>query len=234
MSGNPIPGKSDRLFAPQIDVWGPPTRQGGGQTGGQGSSYQLPTQLTYRDAIALMRAQRAPREAVTYAVSQDVYPVGGRVFGAAGRATSRDFFEMFEVPFRSGAPWGRDDEDKRENVVVLSAKLADRVFPHADPLGKVINLSQRDYRIVGVVQTWAPLPRFYDLDSGAFNDVEQFYIPFTTADGNRPADHLQWRRELPGCAYRWLGCAPEFRLSVDTVSGRSCPPRRRRGISRPT
>ena len=181
MSGNPIPEKSDRLFAPQIDVWGPPTRQGGGQTGGQASSYQLPTQLTYRDATALMRAQRAPRQTVTYAMTQDVYPVAGRVFVAGGRATSRDFFDMFEVPFRSGAPWGRDAEDKRENVVVLSAKLADRVFPHTDPLGKVITLSQRDYRIVGVVQIWAPLPRFYDLDSGAFNDVEQFYIPFTTA-----------------------------------------------------
>jgi putative ABC transport system permease protein len=181
MSGNPIPQKSDQLFAPQIDVWGPPVRQGGGQTGGKADSYNLPTQLTYRDAAALMRAQRAPRQVAMYAVSQDVAPVNGRVFHAVGRATSRDFFNMFEVPFRSGAPWEREAEEKRENIVVLGAKLADRLFPHSDPVGKVINLSDRDYRIVGVIQNWAPMPRFYDLDSGAFNDAEQFFIPFTTA-----------------------------------------------------
>ncbi len=177
MSGNPIPEKSGQLFAPQIDVWGPPIRQ----AGGQGASYQLPTQLTYRDAVALMQARRAPRQTVTYAVSQDVSPVGGRAFHSRGRATSRDFFAMFDVPFRSGAVWGADAEEKRENVVVLSQKLADRMFPGTEPVGKTINLSDRDYRIVGVVKTWAPLPRFYDLDSGAFSDADQFFLPFSTA-----------------------------------------------------
>jgi putative ABC transport system permease protein len=178
MSGNPIPQKSDQLYTPKIDVWGPPTQQGGGS---QGIDYQLPSALTYRDAVALMQAQRAVRQAVMYAVSQDVIPAGGRAFRANGRATSRDFFALFEVPFRSGAAWDREAEEKRENVVVLSAKLADRVFPNSNPLGKVINLSNRDYRIVGVAQTWAPLPRFYDLSSGALGDAEQFFIPFSTA-----------------------------------------------------
>jgi putative ABC transport system permease protein len=178
LSGNPIPQKSGQLFAPRIDVWGPPTQQSGGS---QAVDYRLPDQLTYRDAVALMQAQRAPRQAVMYEVSQDVSPVGARAFRAVGRATSRDFFALFDVPFRSGATWGRDAEEKRENVVVLSTKLADRVFPDTDPLGKVINLSDRDYRVVGVVQNWAPMPRFYDMDSGALSDAEQFFIPFSTA-----------------------------------------------------
>jgi putative ABC transport system permease protein len=181
MSGNPIPQKAEQIFTAQIDVWGPPSQQSGGQGGGQGADYGLPDHLTYRDAEALMKAQRAPRQAVMYALSQDVSPVGARAFRASGRATSRDFFAMFEVPFRSGAVWDAAAEEKRENVVVLGAKLADRVFPHTDPLGKVINLSNRDYRIVGVVQNWAPMPRFYDLDSGAFGDAEQFFMPFDTA-----------------------------------------------------
>jgi len=178
MSGDPIPQKSDRLFAPQIDVFGPPSQLVGVS---QSSGYQLPDLLTYRDALALMQARRAPRQAVMYAVSQDVSPVGARAFRIGGRATSRDFFAMFDVPFRSGAPWDHDAEEKRENVVVLGAKLADQVFPHADPLGKVINLSDRDYRIVGVVQPWVPTPRFYDMDSGAFSDPEGFFVPFSTA-----------------------------------------------------
>jgi putative ABC transport system permease protein len=107
--------------------------------------------------------------------------MNGRAFRAGGRATSRDFFSMFDVPFRSGAAWDREAEDKHENVVVLSAAMADRVFPHADAVGKVISLSDRDYRIVGVTQNWSPMPRFYDMDAGAFTDGEQFFMPFATA-----------------------------------------------------
>ena len=173
MSGNPIPQKSDQLFVPQIDVWGPQSRQGGRDT--------LLGQLTYRDAVALMQAHRAVRQAAMYPVSQDVSPVGARSFRGAGRATDRDFFAMFDVPFRSGAAWDRDAEEKRANVVVLGAKLADRVFPHAEAVGKVINLSDRDYRVVGVIKPWAPMPRFYDVYSGEFSEGEQFFMPFATA-----------------------------------------------------
>src|ERR1700683_632391 len=77
MSGNPIPQKSDQLFTPQIDVWGPPSLSGA-QGGAQGGEYQLPGQLTYRDAVALMQAKRADRQAVMYAVSLDVSPMGAR------------------------------------------------------------------------------------------------------------------------------------------------------------
>jgi putative ABC transport system permease protein len=174
------PHRPQAGHSPQIDVWGPPTLSGA-QVSTQGGEYQLPGQLTYRDAVALMQARRADRQVVTYGVSLDVSPVGARAFHADGRATSPDFFTMFDVPFRSGGVWDRDADEKRENVVVLSAKLADRLFPDTDPLGKVINLSDRDYRIVGVVQTWAPMPRFYDLNSGAFGGADQFFIPFTTA-----------------------------------------------------
>ena len=177
MSGDPIPQKSSQLYTPQIDAWGPPLRPPGAQAAGD----RLPPMLTYRDANALMQAHRAPLQAAMYAVQQNVTPVGARAFRAAGRATYRDFFAMFDVPFRSGAAWTGEADEKRDNVVIISSKLADRVFPNADAVGKVLNLSDRDYRIVGVIKPWGPMPRFYDLFSGAFGDSEQFFIPFTTA-----------------------------------------------------
>jgi putative ABC transport system permease protein len=194
MSGNPIPNKSAELFAPQIDVWGPQSREGGTQPGNS----RLLGQLTYRDATALMQSQRAVRQAAMYAVSQDVSPAGGRSFRANGRATYRDFFAMFDVPFRSGAAWDLDAEQKHANVVVLSAKLADRVFPHSDPVGKVINLSDHDYRVVGVLRPWSPMPRFYDVFSGGFGEGEQFFMPFTTAiDRHIPSTGNENCREAP-------------------------------------
>ena len=177
MSGNPIPDKSSQLFTPQIDVWGPQSRQNSNQAGRD----RLPPWLTYRDAAALLQAQRATRQAAMYAVYLDVRPAANRAFSAAGRATSRDFFAMFEVPFRSGAAWDPQADEQRANVAVISSKLADRLFPHASAVGKVVTLSNRDYRVVGVTQPWAPTPRFYDLNAGAFGGSEDFFIPFTTA-----------------------------------------------------
>jgi putative ABC transport system permease protein len=178
MGADPIPDKSAQLFVPQIDAWGPPTRPGGGVD----ASGRLPDQLTYRDAMVLMKARRAVRQTAMYAVSLDATAVDGATFPVRGRAAYSDFFMMFEVPFRDGGPWSRTDDDGRANVVVLGAKLADRLFPHANPVGKSISLSERDYRIVGVLESWNPVPLFYDLTNGSsLNDTEDVFLPFSTA-----------------------------------------------------
>jgi putative ABC transport system permease protein len=201
MSGNPIPDKSAKLFVPLIDVWGPESRRG---SAGANISQQLPTQLTYRDATALMRAHKGVRQAAMYAISLNVSPPGSTPFQAMGRATYRDFFTMFEVPFRNGTAWGQSEDDKRANVVVLSSKLAERVFPHDDPVGKVISLNARDYRVIGVIQPWTPTPKFYDLTSGAYSDTDDFYVPFSTAiDRQTQGSGSFWCNELP--ASGWEG-----------------------------
>lgn len=58
MSGDPIPDKSSRLFVPQLDVWGPDLHH----AGGPGVGDRLPDRLTYRDAMAFMRAGRGARQ----------------------------------------------------------------------------------------------------------------------------------------------------------------------------
>jgi putative ABC transport system permease protein len=109
---------------------------------------------------------------------------------------------MFDVPFRSGSAWGRKEDDDRANVVVLSARLADRVFPHADPVGKIINLTDRDYRVVGVIRPWTPTPHFYDLSTGSFSESEDFYLPFSTAiDRQMQTDGAAACNEIPGAGW---------------------------------
>ena len=179
LATDPIPGKSAQLFVPQIDVWGP-------ATGPVASPMDagLPNQLTYRDVTALMQAHRAVRQSAMYGVSMDATGLDGVPFTLAGRAAYADFFRMFDVPFRNGGPWSEADDKNAANVVVLNAKLADRLFPHLDPIGRTITLSDRDYRIVGVIDSWSPVPRFYDLTQGQGNgliDTESVFVPFTTA-----------------------------------------------------
>ncbi len=174
MSGNPIPDRSHQLFVPQIDNWGAKSQRSASD------SEFVATQLTYRDATGFMRARLGVRQAAMYGLGLNVSPAAGVPFPAVGRATFRDFFAMFEVPFRSGNVWSEAEDDKQEQVVVLSSKLADRAFPHLDPIGRTITLGGRDYRVMGVIRPWTPTPRFYDL-SIPYGETEDFYIPFTTA-----------------------------------------------------
>ncbi len=173
MSDNPIPDKSSQLFVPQIDVSGDATRHH--------RPDWIPWELTYRDAVALMKAHRGVRQTAMYPLMLNVNPARGDPFQAVGRATYGDFFSMFEVPFRSGTPWGHEEDDGGNNVVVLSTKLADRLFPRGDAVGRTVNLGEKDYRVVGVIRPWTPTPRFYDVISGAYDETEDFYLPFSTA-----------------------------------------------------
>ncbi len=174
MSGNPIPGKSSKLFVPQIDVSGDATHH-------QRPDW-VPRELTYRDAMALMGAHRGVRQTAMYSLELNVDPPQGDPFQAAGRATYRDFFSMFDVPFRSGSAWGPREDDEGQNVVVLSAKLADRLFPHGEAVGKTVNLGEKDYRVIGVIRPWTPTPRFYDVvNLDAYSETEDFFLPFSTA-----------------------------------------------------
>jgi putative ABC transport system permease protein len=182
MSGNPIPDKSGQLFVPQIDVWGARLRRG------VADPDWLPTQLTYRDGMALMKAHVGVRQAAMYSLGLNVNPTTGTPFPATGRATYADFFAMFNVPFRSGAPWGEGEDQERGEVVVLSSKLANRVFGRQNAVGRSISLGGHDYRVVGVIQPWMPIPRFYDL-STAFGETEDFYLPFSTAIGQQITSH---------------------------------------------
>jgi putative ABC transport system permease protein len=174
MSGNPIPDKSGQLFVPQIDNWGLKLRRNASDPD------YLPRQLSYRDAMAFMSVRLGVRQAAMYSLGLNVNPAAGQPFPAIGRATYGDFFAMFEVPFHSGSAWGQAEDNRREKVVVLSSKLAERAFPHTDPVGHTISLGGRDYRVMGVIGPWTPTPRFYDL-SAAFGETEDFYIPFATA-----------------------------------------------------
>lgn len=175
VSGNPIPNKSSQLFVPQIDIWGP----------GQGhSDGSLPDALSYIDAMALMRAHWAPRQSAIYPVGFSLIPsdAASSPMAVHGYATYTDFFGMFDVPFIFGGGWPASDDAGRANSVVISRKLNQRIFGGANSVGKVINLDGSDYRVSGVIDSWNPRPRFFDVANGSgFGGEAEFYLPFTRA-----------------------------------------------------
>jgi putative ABC transport system permease protein len=88
---------------------------------------------------------------------------------------------MFNVPFRFGGPWSAADDENRADVVVITRELNDKVFGGSNSVGKTLNLDNHDYRVVGVLDRWEPIPKFYDLNNDKYGKSEDMFMPFTRA-----------------------------------------------------
>jgi putative ABC transport system permease protein len=175
MGSDPIPWKSSKLHYVQLDNWSPD------------QSYyddgRPPDQVTYRDATALMEAGKADKQAAMFKMSLPVQPENPNVkpFQSLGRVTYTDFFAMFEPPFAYGGAWNHDQDASHARVIVLGKDLNEKLFGGQNSVGKTVRLDGNDYSVVGVIGNWKLRSRYYDLTNGAFDDPDEFFIPYTTA-----------------------------------------------------
>jgi putative ABC transport system permease protein len=182
MDNDPIPQKSRQLFAVQIDNWGPDN-----QSIAVGDKERLQEQISYIDAVGLMNAKAAHRQTSMYKTGAALTPANAQLlpFQVQIRATYTDFFPMFQTPFSAGGPWSADDDKNHADVVVITQKLNDKVFGGGNSVGKSINLDNHEFRIVGVLGFWQPVPQFYDLNNDQFGEGAEIYMPFTRAIGGQ-------------------------------------------------
>lgn len=175
MSGNPIPQKSDQLYYVQLDSGDPNDKTDDG--------FEPPVQVTYLDAMALMKAHKAFRQVASNRSGLVLEPQGKdeRPFSVSARNTFADFFPMFDLHFLYGGGWDNAADDNLEKVTVLSKELNERVFGGENSVGRRVRLNGMDFRVVGVLDTFLPVPKFYDVTTGAFDEPEELYIPFNVA-----------------------------------------------------
>lgn len=177
MSGDPMPHKSDRLFVPLLDIR---------PNDGSDPEPEPPGLLSYNDVVALRDARKAARQSALIRIGPVIDAGRGDVppFFGEGLAIDADFFAMLEVRFVRGGPWTLDDDRRAARVVVLTQKIADRVFGSTDPVGKTVRIAGNDHVVTGVIaDDWEPLPRFYRLvgGPGAFGGEDELLLPFSTA-----------------------------------------------------
>ena len=175
MSGNPIPQKSEVLFAVTLDSWDPL------RPFDDDRPERAPHQLTFHDAERLVGFGKARRQTAMFESSLIIEPSGDDAlpFEAGARVTGADFFPMFSVPFIYGSGWDRSTDEAAETVVVLTRELNERLFGGDDSVGKQLIMDGTSFQVVGVIDTWEPTPRFYDPINGAFQEINEMFIPYS-------------------------------------------------------
>jgi putative ABC transport system permease protein len=205
MSGDPLPERSAQLYVPFIDPL---------PVSNDSKSKNAPSEaeMTWVDAMNLLHAARAERQAAMAAGTLPVRPPQAtlRPFFENGHYVTADFFPMFGTTFRNGSGWTTREDAEHARVVVLNAELNRKLFGDASGVGQTVRLENTDFRVIGVLNNWNPQPAFYArIDSRAFGNTDQFFIPLETAqelnfdfhgrfacwgDGgdNRTSDHCTW------------------------------------------
>ncbi|GAB2537795.1 ABC transporter permease [Rhodanobacter koreensis] len=205
MSGDPLPGRSAQLFVPQLDARPLERSKTTKDSAPNGN-------LTWPDAMNLLRTHRADRQAAMVAGSVPIRPAQAslRPFFQPGHYVTADFFAMFGAPFRAGGGWTAEDDQQRAHVVVLNAELNRKLFGDTPGIGRTVRLKNTDFRVVGVLDEWYPQPTFYaQVNDRSFGKTDQFFLPLQTAldlqfdfsgnfmcwgngAGGRTSDHCTW------------------------------------------
>jgi putative ABC transport system permease protein len=203
MSSNPIPDKSSVLFAVTMDSWGPL------RPFDDDAPKRAPHQVTFHDAERLLTIAAARRQTAMFESSLIIEPVDeqGLPFEAGARVTSSDFFEMFKVPFIYGGGWDQSADAAAESVVVLSKKLNERLFGGNNSVGNWLTMQGKQFQVVGVIDSWEPIPRFYDPIGGPFEEVNDLFIPFSLTRIIEPmsaGSDWGWKAEEISSFEQWL------------------------------
>jgi len=175
---DPLPGKSDKLFYVRMDNWDPHTPY---PTSADNPGEAIPPQISYRDAMALMRSTLPVHQTAAFAAMMTVYPDPrvARPSTESIRLCFTDFFTMFDVPFAYGGPWDHRADAKGEQVVVISDNINQKLFGGANSVGKRIRIDDREFTVVGVLKPWRPFIKMYDLNGNFVGEPERIFMPFS-------------------------------------------------------
>ncbi|MDT0583795.1 ABC transporter permease [Brumicola blandensis] len=179
MSMDPIPSKSDQLFAVQLN------------TTDEGTDWwtedNIALQLTYKDAMFLHNQESAFRKTASMKGMATVHMNNDELkpYLAATRVVGHQFFNMFELEFIYGGPWTIEQEQLAAPVIVIDEETSEKHFGRPNSVGEQIYLDDRSYQIVGVTKNWDIHTKYYDLNNGAFSGVESIFLPITLIEAQQ-------------------------------------------------
>jgi putative ABC transport system permease protein len=180
MSRDPLPGKSRALYAPHLDPL--PANYPDDQEWADPAD-----NLTWPDAMALLRAKRATHQAAMAGAQTLLWPprAASVPLDMSGRYATAEVFALFGIPLERGHGWSASDDQNHARVIVLSHALADTLFGARDPIGQRVALGEQriGFQVIGVTGHWNPQPLFYadPHSKGGFGDRDDVFLPLSTA-----------------------------------------------------
>ncbi len=174
LSADPMPDKSSDVHFIRLDSWNPDRPFDGDHP------ERPPNQVTYRDALALVRSDIPTHTTATFHSDLFVHTEDPamRPFEASVRLCHSGFFPMFKVPFAHGGPWDKRADEGPEPVVVIDHATNQRLFGGENSVGRKIRLAQVHFTIAGVLEPWRPVIKYYDVNNDSAGSPEALYIPF--------------------------------------------------------
>lgn len=191
LSADPLPNRSQHLYLAWVGtVLARPFKLEGCPAGVTcGVTFN---RLKLPDAEALVSAHRAKNQAIVAPLTADESSDDGSHAENQQSilATSSDFMPMMGVRLRYGRDWTPAEDRAGAPVAVIDVQLARKLFGTADAVGRSVRLDKASFRVIGVMQRFAPEPHFYALDEGTYNKWENMYVPYAAAfnAGLQPAD----------------------------------------------
>lgn len=180
VSGNPLAHRNDVVFAVQMDGWDP------NEPWDEERPSLAPWELTYRDAQAVLASDIPDRTVVMRKGAFVLGPADAKAeqkpYIAVVRLTTRDFFLIFSVPFRYGSGWDAEADRSAPAIVVLGKDANEKLFGGENSVGRTVKLDDGEYQVVGVLDDWHPVPKFYDLNNGSLDDPEDAWVPFARGE----------------------------------------------------
>jgi len=85
---------------------------------------------------------------------------------------------MFDTPFKYGGGWSREEDEAAARVMVLSEAMNEQLFGGRDSVGETVRMDRELFTVVGVLDHWEPVPKFYDLTNNSFGEIEDLFMPF--------------------------------------------------------
>jgi putative ABC transport system permease protein len=206
---NPLPNKFQQVFRVMVDSWAPYGEPGQGIW----EDGEPPYMMTYIDAINLMNSDIPTYSSAMFPSTMYLRPLQSdhaikRPFQVSVRLTRRDFFPMFDTPFLYGHAWDQTADVGPAPFVVLSKEINDRVFGGVNSVGESLELNNTYFKVAGVLDTWRPMPMFYNIMTLGFGvgKPEDVYIPFHFLEVMQPgktSPDFGWKSSEPGFE-NWL------------------------------
>lgn len=178
LSGAPLPGVSRYLYVATMDAREELDKNDAGYT-------RPDSLLKFSDARALVDAHRARQQvAVAQSLVQLGNPDGKQSTQAYGLMAYGAALPTFGVPLRYGRPWTEAEQSSNTPVIVIDTKLAQKLFGVDNAVGRSVILGQRSFRVIGVIDAWAPRVLIFNV-ANAGGDVlgqdENFFVPAQAA-----------------------------------------------------